>query len=240
MRQASPRGMLNSWRSLSLCSRGAQRVLRYAIAYGAAPNMLVFAPDGGAGFDLMGQDSFDQILISWNTTIAGPLGTSGAQNVNPPVPKCPMAVRATPWGRNGGGFEIFHRRLLHCCNNSTSGTRTATEVTDAWVKHENCATDYGLNNGQEGEKKGSWRWGVLPMIVVVTHLGDLPTMRRWFGGSGYGIPINRYLWASFLLLICLPTTAAVTCRTCFDQNRASCYRDTQSARAYSADHREHS
>ena len=82
------------------------------IAYGAAPTMLVFAPDGGAGFDLMGQDSFDQILISWNTTIAGPLGTSGAQNVNPPVPKCPMAVRATPWGRNGGGFEIFHRDPL--------------------------------------------------------------------------------------------------------------------------------
>ena len=51
----------------------------------------------------------------------------------------------------------------------------------------------------------------------VTHLGDLPTMRRWFGGSGFGIPINRYLWASFLLLICVPTTAAVTCRTCFDQ-----------------------
>ena len=41
------------------------------IAYGAAPTMLVFAPDGGAGFDLMGQDSFDQILTSWNTTIAG-------------------------------------------------------------------------------------------------------------------------------------------------------------------------
>jgi hypothetical protein len=107
--------------------------------YGAAPTMLVFAPDGGAGFDLMGQDSFDQILTSWNTTIAGPLGTSGAQNVNPPVPKCPMAVRATPWGRNGGDFEIFHRRLLHCCNNSTSGTRTATEVTDAWVKQRQCA-----------------------------------------------------------------------------------------------------
>ena len=100
------------------------------IAYGAAPTMLVFAPDGGAGFDLMGQDSYDQILTSWNTTIAGPLGTSGAQNVNPPVPKCPMAVRATPWGRNGGDFEIFHHRLLHNCNNSTSGTRTATEVTD--------------------------------------------------------------------------------------------------------------
>ena len=26
------------------------------IAYGAAPTMLVFAPDGGAGFDLMGQE----------------------------------------------------------------------------------------------------------------------------------------------------------------------------------------
>ena len=44
----------------------------------------------------------DQFLTSWNTTIAGPLGTSGAQNVIPPNPKGPMAVRATPLGRNGG------------------------------------------------------------------------------------------------------------------------------------------
>ena len=187
------------------------------IAYGAAPNMLVFAPDGGAGFDLVGLDSFDVFLTSWNTTNAGPLGTSGAQNVIPPIPKGPRAVRATPWGRNGGDFEIFSPRRLHHCSNSTSGTRTATEVTDAWVKHENCATNTGLNNGQEDEKTGTWRWVVLPTIVAVTHLGDLDTMRRWFGGSGYGIPINRYLWASFILLICLPTTAAVTCRTCFDQ-----------------------
>ena len=187
------------------------------IAYGAAPNMLVFAPDGGAGFDLVGLDSFDVFLTSWNTTNAGPLGTSGAQNVIPPIPKGPRAVQATPWGRNGGDFEIFSPRRLHHCSNSTSGTRTATEVTDAWVKHENCATNTGLNNGQEDEKTGTWRWVVLPTIVAVTHLGDLDTMRRWFGGSGYGIPINRYLWASFILLICLPTTAAVTCRTCFDQ-----------------------
>ena len=184
------------------------------IAYGAAPNMLVFAPDGGAGFDLVGQDSYVEFLTSWNTTIAGPLGTSGAQNVIPPIPKGPMAVRATPWGRNGG---VFDHRLLHKCNNSTSGTRAATEVTDAWVKPENCATNTGLNNRQEDEKTGTWRWVVLPTIVVVTHLGDLHTMRRWFGGSGYGISINRYLWASFILLTCLPTTAAVTCRTCFDQ-----------------------
>ena len=46
------------------------------------------------------------------------------------------------------------------------------------------------------------------------HDRGLHTM---LGGSGYGVPINRYLWASFILLICLPTTAAVTCRTCFDQ-----------------------
>jgi len=184
------------------------------IAYGAAPNMLVFAPDGGAGFDLVGQDSYVEFLTSWNTTIAGPLGTSGAQNVIPPIPKGPMAVRATLWGRNGG---VFDHRLLHKCNNSTSGTRAATEVTDAWVKPENCATNTGLNNRQEDEKTGTWRWVVLPTIVVVTHLGDLHTMRRWFGGSGYGISINRYLWASFILLTCLPTTAAVTCRTCFDQ-----------------------
>ena len=65
------------------------------MAYGAAPNMLVFAPDGGAGFDLGGQDSFVDFLTSWNTTIAGPLGTSRAQNVIPPNPKGPMAVRAT-------------------------------------------------------------------------------------------------------------------------------------------------
>ena len=163
------------------------------IAYGAAPNMLVFAPDGGAGFDLVGLDSFDVFLTSWNTTNAGPLGTSGAQNVIPPIPKGPRAVQATPWGRNGGDFEIFSPRRLHHCSNSTSGTRTATEVTDAWVKHENCATNTGLNNGQEDEKTGTWRWVVLPTIVAVTHLGDLDTMRRWFGGSGYGIPINRYL-----------------------------------------------
>ena len=75
------------------------------IAYGAAPNMLVFAPDGGAGFDLVGQDSYVEFLTSWNTTIAGPLGTSGAQNVIPPIPKGPMAVRATPWGRSPG-FRI--------------------------------------------------------------------------------------------------------------------------------------
>ena len=43
-------------------------------------------------------------------------------------------------------------------------------MTDVGVKHENCATDYGLNHGQEDEKKGSWRWVVLPTIVVVTHL----------------------------------------------------------------------
>ena len=184
------------------------------MAYGAAPNMLVYAPDGGAGFDLEGQDSFVNFLTSWNTTITGPLGTSSAQNVIPPDPKGPMAVRATSLGRSGGDFDV---RIVHSCNNSTSGTRTATEVTDVGVQHENCATDYGLNNGQEDEKKGSWRWVVLPTIVVVSHLGDLPTMRRWFGGSGYGIPINRNLWASFILLICVPTTAAVTCRTCFDQ-----------------------
>ena len=145
------------------------------MAYGAAPNMLVFAPDGGAG---LGQDSFVEFLTSWNTTIAGPLGTSGAQNVIPPNPKGPMAVRATPLGRNGCVFEILEHRILDSCNNSTSGTPAAMDVSDAWVKHENCATDYGLNNGQEGEKKGSWRWGVLPMIVVVTHLGP-----RCGGGS---------------------------------------------------------
>ena len=90
------------------------------IAYGAAPNMLVFAPDGGAGFDLVGLDSFDVFLTSWNTTNAGPLGTSGAQNVIPPIPKGPRAVQATPWGRNGGDFEIFSPRRLHHCSNSTS------------------------------------------------------------------------------------------------------------------------
>ena len=180
------------------------------MAYGAAPNMIVFAPDGGAG---LGQDSFVEFLTSWNTTIAGPLGTSGAQNVILPNPKGPMVVRATPLGRNGGvglGQDSFVEFL-------TSWNTTIAGPLGTSGAHENCATDYGLNNGQEGEKKGSWRWGVLPMIVVVTHLGDLPTMRRWFGGSGYGIPINRYLWTSFILLICVPTTAAVACRTCFDQ-----------------------
>ena len=147
------------------------------IAYGAAPNMLVFAPDGGAGFDLVGQDSYVEFLTSWNTTIAGPLGTSGAQNVIPPIPKGPMAVRATPWGRNGGDFEIFHRRLLHCCNNSTSGTRTATVVTDAWVKHENCATDYGLNHGHL----------VWASFRIHTGIWDVRLMYLW-GEQSQGTP----------------------------------------------------
>ena len=103
------------------------------MAYGAAPNMLLFAPDGGTGFDLGGQDSFVDFLTSWNSTIAGPLGTSGAQNVIPLIPEVPMAVRATPLGRNGGDFEIFAPRRLGDCNNSTSGTRAATDGADGWV-----------------------------------------------------------------------------------------------------------
>ena len=89
------------------------------MAYGAAPNMLVFAPDGGAGFDLMGQDSFDQILTSWNTTIAGPLGTSGAQNVNPPVPKCPNGRPSDAVGSERRRFRDFSpspTRLLQQLN----------------------------------------------------------------------------------------------------------------------------
>ena len=55
------------------------------MAYGAAPTMLVFAPDGGAGFDLMGQDSFDQIL-----TYHGEIRADGAW--------------AAAWWRYGSGF----------------------------------------------------------------------------------------------------------------------------------------
>ena len=51
-------------------------------------------------------------------------------------------------------------------------------------------------------------------------------MRRWFGGAKYGFSINHYLMGSFLLLICLPTTAAVTCRTCFDQIQGCTGSDT--------------
>ena len=187
------------------------------MAYGAAPNMLLFAPVGGAGFDWVGEDSFVNFLTSWNTTIAGQLGTSVAQNAIPPILEWPMVDRATPSDRNGGVSEIFCPTLTCATQNSTSGTRAATDGIDAWVSHEKCATNSGLNNGQEGGKSGTWQWVVLPAMVFVTHLGDLPTMRRWLGGTGYGIPINRFLLASFLLLICLPTTAAVTCRTCFDQ-----------------------
>ena len=122
------------------------------MAYGAAPNMLLFAPDGGAGFDLGGQDSFVDFLTSWNSTIAGQLGTSGAQNVIPPIHKGPMAVRATPLGRNGGvglGQDSFVEFL-------TSWNTTIAGPLGTSGAHENCATDYGLNNGQEDEKKGSW------------------------------------------------------------------------------------
>ena len=178
------------------------------VAFGAAPIMLLFAPDGGAGFDFWGQDSFEKILTSWNSTNAGPLGPSGALNVIPHPLEGLMAVRATFSGRNGGIFETFAPVTTRVTHNSTSGTRTATEVNDGWVKHEECTTYSGLNDGQEGEKTGTWRWVVLPSIVLVTHLGDLPTMRRWFGGSGFGIPINRYLWASFLLHTAMPHTIA--------------------------------
>ena len=77
------------------------------VAFGAAPIMLLFAPDGGAGFDFWGQDSFEKILTSWNSTNAGPLGPSGALNVIPHPLEGLMAVRATFSGRNGGIFETF-------------------------------------------------------------------------------------------------------------------------------------
>ena len=64
------------------------------VAFGAAPIMLLFAPDGGAGFDFWGQDSFEKILTSWNSTNAGPLGPSGALNVIPHPLEDLMAVRA--------------------------------------------------------------------------------------------------------------------------------------------------
>ena len=43
--------------------------------------------------------------------------------------------------------------------------------------------DYCLNDYQEEQKTGRWRW-ILPSIVTVVLLGDLSTMRRWFGGAG--------------------------------------------------------
>ena len=75
------------------------------VAFGAAPIMLLFTPDRGAGFDFWGQDSFEKILTSWNSTNAGPLGPSGALNVIPHPLEGLMAVRATFSGRNGGIFE---------------------------------------------------------------------------------------------------------------------------------------
>ena len=62
--------------------------------------------------------------------------------------------------------------------------------------------------------------------MIVAHLGELSTMRRWFGGAKYGFSINHYLMGSFLLLICLPTSAAVTCRTCFYQIQGCTGSDT--------------
>ena len=101
------------------------------MAFGAAPTMLLFAPDGGAGFDFWGQDSFEKILTSWNSTNAGPLGPSGALNVIPHHLEGLMAVRATFSGRNGGIFETFAPVTTRVTHNSTSGTRTATEVNDS-------------------------------------------------------------------------------------------------------------
>ena len=45
----------------------------------------------------------------------------------------------------------------------------------------------------------------------------LAAQGAWRPSAKHGFSINHYLIGSFLLLICLPTTAAVTCRTCFDQ-----------------------
>ena len=114
-------------------------------------------------------------------------------------------------GSDRGHFEdILGKNLSSSSSSSSAGD-------DPSVPHEQGAPIPGLNNGQGGGKSGRWQWVYLPTIVIVAHLGELGTMRRWFGGSKYGFSINHYLMGSFLLLICLPTTAAVTCRTCFDQ-----------------------
>ena len=48
------------------------------MAYGAAPNMIVFAPDGGAG---LGQDSFVEFLTSWKRRVcATPLRRFAGRN----------------------------------------------------------------------------------------------------------------------------------------------------------------
>ena len=83
------------------------------MAYGAAPNMLLFAPVGGAGFDWVGEDLFVNFLTSWNTTIVGQLGASGAQNAIPPIPEWPTIDVPLGGTISRYGSTGFYSGILH-------------------------------------------------------------------------------------------------------------------------------
>ena len=183
------------------------------MAYGAVPHMLLSAPDWGSGFDLGWGTPTGNFAGPQNASIAGQTCTTGAQEVTAHVPKWQMAGWPSSWARPDGKSGLKNLAL----DLDPPWNRSAMDGTDPSVPHEKRVPIPGLNNGQGGGKSGRWQWVYLPTIVFVAHLGELGTMRRWFGGSKYGFSINHCLIGSFLLLICLPTTAAVTCRTCFDQ-----------------------
>ena len=183
------------------------------MADGAVPHMLPSAPDGRAGYVLRGWCSTLNFMSPLYASIAGQMCNQGAQKGIAHVPEGPMAGQASSRAQTEGISKIF----CSTGKNSTSSTSSYSGGDDPAGPREKSARIPCLNNGQGGGKSGRWRWVFLPSIVIVAHLGELSTMRRWFGGTKYGFSINRYLMGSFLLLICLPTTAAVTCRTCFDQ-----------------------
>ena len=180
---------------------------------GAVPHMLPSAADGGAGFVLGGWCSTLNFMSPLYASIAGQMCGRGAQKGIAHVLEGPMAGQASSWARTEGISKIF----WPTGKNSTPPSSSSWGGDDPAVPCVKCGPIPGLNNGQGGGKSGRWRWVFLPSIVTVAHLGEQTRMRRWFGGSKYGFSINHYLMGSLLLLICLPTTAAVTCRTCFDQ-----------------------
>ena len=183
------------------------------MADGAVPHMLPSAPVGGAGFVLGGWCSTLNFMSPLYASIAVQMCNQGAQKGIAHVPEGPRAGQASSRAQTEGISKIF----CSTGKNSTSPTSSYSGGDDPAGPHDKCARIPCLNNGPGGGKSRRWRWVFLPSIVIVAHLGELSTMRRWFGGAKYGFSINRYLMGSFLLLICLPTTAAVTCRTCFDQ-----------------------
>ena len=191
---------------------------------GAGSMMFRFEPTRVAGFDFEFKCQPLNFSSPRNSTGECQSCTIGAHEVNVQLPEAPLYPIYEPYAVAGFDFELGSTTMIF----STSLNSTGACQPVPSISHDVLAAICGLNNNQkdycrdcclsnyqEEQDTGRWRW-IMPSIVTVVLLGDLSTMRRWFGGSGYGIPINHLL-GLFLFLIFVPTTSAVTCRTCFDQ-----------------------